>query len=1059
MTLLIGTTAGACDRGIARLRKAPAAGVFYIGEDPGLSVLQNDYLTVIDDFGLFAKHSFGPYLDIDTAYSDQFTNFLPVPLMGSHAVIHAGDTIGFYAAGSWVPGSTIASHAWAAPGATATDGLTGTTPTMTYGTSGRFRVSYTPTAANGKAFTGYRYVYVLGDNLAAETDFTIEQVEGDSDDGWTMKLTCIDRPTIVDNARVILYAEAEYYDNELSASIGPETGRENIIFIGNIIGESIVRQPGWDRVEFEAVGPVGLMSMLACNQTGLTDTSFPTDAGTTLPVWAKMASLTATKGLHYLMMHRSTVGRLYDITVEDWGYAAAHMEGGDGSLLGQVTDYASTAALTVRADRYGHIYCQRDAQLYPVDDRDSDIVEVLTLADSDWWDDKGIVRRHIGRVSTAKAEGHIFASGIETQVGGISPGDAPARYGGGGDDLQYLYVTTIGDVLELAGLLCGSQNAQYEAIVGKVGGMLRLIDVAPRQYVNDTVDGSVIRCVPRRVSYSPIEGSGFWITDIELEQEGAEWETDEIVYPGDGEEPAEPPTEPPEDPPEPPTEPPYEPPEQQNLDAIVTITNDVRTVEHLGADPPVWETEKTTLPTDPIVDSSMVQGELHHYLITESEIYRSQDISVAGAAGYSSVYDAADFTLGTDLRLLRIITPGAGRRGDASVIYVLGYATNTGATKSAYCGVSNNGGQTWNWYEIGEIEDPGEPFTLGSTAEGTHNNTTTTFSGGGGSVICTVVFSGGSEGGNPFQWTSKNIEVILPDPVPLDPIDDSVSLEYDYIGDSPSLNYDTAGNCPAFIDYSTYIPVVEGSFSAISGGYHFTGEIHPSRMVDRSILHVGWHQDRSGRWANSTATTRSGTFCNLVIGGVEYSADVSKAFDAANTNTSWVYYGATDKIWKSENGGVDWEILHDDYGAYDVFVDPLLAGVIYFWTTTGDLRMSIAGVVDATALDTETPYNQHTRIAMGAGLAKMFTLTGDGKIRVRALGTWSDKKTGITGGKSLTVHTWYDLGMLFFLDALHIWYSDDGGDTWVEKEGEWSEFAGAAVAGQILSNWFAEALE
>ncbi len=55
MILLIGSTAGGYDVGIARLRKDPIAGTFYIGADPSIVVEDDDYLTVVSDIGIIRK--------------------------------------------------------------------------------------------------------------------------------------------------------------------------------------------------------------------------------------------------------------------------------------------------------------------------------------------------------------------------------------------------------------------------------------------------------------------------------------------------------------------------------------------------------------------------------------------------------------------------------------------------------------------------------------------------------------------------------------------------------------------------------------------------------------------------------------------------------------------------------------------------------------------------------------------------------------------------------------------------------------------------------------------
>lgn len=108
------------------------------------------------------------------------------------------------------------------------------------------------------------------------------------------------------------------------------------------------------------------------------------------------------------------------------------------------------------------------------------------------------------------------------------------------------------------------------------------------------------------------------------------------------------------------------------------------------------------------------------YVIEEGAIWKATTLG-GGNATWAQVYDVADFdaALGSGLVLDRVRCAPATE----NLVYAIGHALKTdGVTYAEFCGRSQNGGTTWNWYEIGEVEDPGEGFTLGSTAEGTHKD-------------------------------------------------------------------------------------------------------------------------------------------------------------------------------------------------------------------------------------------------------------------------------------------------------------------------------------------------
>lgn len=91
MTMYVGSSAGAYDLGMCRIRKTPTSTIFYIGEISNIQWADNLYLTIVDDFQLSAKPlkiiDDVAYMDVDVAYSDQHATFDPVPIMGGHRVL------------------------------------------------------------------------------------------------------------------------------------------------------------------------------------------------------------------------------------------------------------------------------------------------------------------------------------------------------------------------------------------------------------------------------------------------------------------------------------------------------------------------------------------------------------------------------------------------------------------------------------------------------------------------------------------------------------------------------------------------------------------------------------------------------------------------------------------------------------------------------------------------------------------------------------------------------------------------------------------------------------
>lgn len=89
MTVWFGTSALAHDIGMARVRKAGSSTVLFIGETSQLALVDDLYITVLDEYLPWPVHMYvsdQTYADYDIAYSDQHEVFEPVPVMGADKV-------------------------------------------------------------------------------------------------------------------------------------------------------------------------------------------------------------------------------------------------------------------------------------------------------------------------------------------------------------------------------------------------------------------------------------------------------------------------------------------------------------------------------------------------------------------------------------------------------------------------------------------------------------------------------------------------------------------------------------------------------------------------------------------------------------------------------------------------------------------------------------------------------------------------------------------------------------------------------------------------------------
>jgi hypothetical protein len=529
MTLYVGTSAGAYDLGVCRIRKAPIAGTFYIGLTSEIDWADNCYLTVVDDFDLWAKHATIDAdvlsMDVDIAYSDQHSNFNPVPVLGPHAVVwldSATVDVEFDGSDSWVIGSSITGHVWTAPGASATSGLTTATPTITYDTPGCYSVYDTVTAANGKSTLGVRHVFVYdrADNQPA-TVFQLSQCIGDHDTGgWMFDMSMEAEATLAeipDRALVVLFAEDWY--GTTKQNIGPVLNRENIVCVGRIVGESLRWDSEGGLVHFTVQGLQHWLNKIK---------TFPVDLDSELTVtsWSQMSSLTVDRVLwHTLYWHSTAIETMDFYPTNDARYAA------DGKtiaamLWGQLQDIAIGKLFAVPGvDRFGRLFVKIDPQMVPEIDRADPVV--MTLTDNDWQDAIDFQRVTIKDTSviTLNAE-EADASGAALIRYSLSPGHVPLRYG---EPLPFdrVLAASQAEANQLAGLALGWHINPFPDIPVVFAQNNRMFDVFPGMYadfsvgVDDTPRGIAFSgyIIPRRVAIYFDGDTGYSHAEINFEAE------------------------------------------------------------------------------------------------------------------------------------------------------------------------------------------------------------------------------------------------------------------------------------------------------------------------------------------------------------------------------------------------------------------------------------------------------------------------------------------------------------------------------------------------------------
>lgn len=529
MTMYVGTSAGAYDKGMVRIRKAPTEDRFYIGETAEIAWSDNDYLTIVDEFGLWSRHiritGNAVFMDYDVAYSDQHSDLDPVPVFGPPGIIWLQDGLGVYkpnAGESFCLGSSISSYQWSAPGASATSGMTSAVPEIEYSVPGQYRVSCTVTAANGKSATGHRMVFVYGGETQPVTLFELLDCSGDRDaGGWEYSLKLYDQAAIADvreRALCVLFARDFYAGEEVS--LGPLAGYEHVVAVGWISAEDINWGLNFSTVEFTVRGPAYWLKEIPAYPVGLEYSNSPS-------TWTQMAGLTVDRAIWHLLHWRSTASQVIDIRLSGESALAPLLEAPSGKLWQQLIALAHESILANPVcDRLGRLWVQVHPSFLPDEERAA-VPTVMEISRDDWREQIDIERRTAVQATVVEASGISFDGSTANPLFSRAPGNILSRYGEI-KSIDRLLISSQSDCNRLAGMLLAYENNEWPYIELRLGSNNRLIDIAPRQRITismaalDTPRGltwNSKKFLPKRIELEHNARSGIMLTALECEAE------------------------------------------------------------------------------------------------------------------------------------------------------------------------------------------------------------------------------------------------------------------------------------------------------------------------------------------------------------------------------------------------------------------------------------------------------------------------------------------------------------------------------------------------------------
>lgn len=522
MTLYVGTTAGAHDLGMCRIRKAPIAGTFYIAEVSDVNWLAGGtiYLTVVDDYMLVARQIYMDpstnefFMDVDVAYTDQNTNPDPQPQMGCHRLLYSHTAITALATATikfgpesgqttYMPdGSSVSSITWRATGpASISFSNTHTAnPTLTIQAPGKYCIYLSGTGSNGKTFEGVRYLFVHDPTCLPISQLKNVQFQIDySTGGWYADVTVpvnqssglANTSSIRDRAFCILFTEDFAMIGGATGiqytPAAPLEGGENIAMMGWIQDETIVPHPEYGEITFRIQSAHYWFGISSGFTVGV-------ELNPTPSAWIHIPGLTVDLGIHHILHWRSTASRIMDIGLTgDTRYAQGFQPSGSDiwSQISEIAGSFESGQPTIGAqcgiDRWGRFFVQIDAQIIPTTSRSSiPIITDIFIQDIEAKQEPPNIKRSpISKTSQIQGNGVYFnVNATPTTFFMDSPGHIMKRQGTQKISQNWLAFSDQTSNNNLVGYLMGWDNNLHPVFTVTICSFIRAIDCFPAQYLN-----------------------------------------------------------------------------------------------------------------------------------------------------------------------------------------------------------------------------------------------------------------------------------------------------------------------------------------------------------------------------------------------------------------------------------------------------------------------------------------------------------------------------------------------------------------------------------------------
>jgi len=516
-TLLVGSTAGARDKGVVRFRSKSGStltlGYNHIDWDNG------DYLTIVRQvrpWALFPSVD-GSKEDQDITYSNQNSQVDPIARIGSSAACAFRDQDGyarvkFYSNSEAVSGS-LSSHAWTfeggLPASSSSAGSVGTPIEVLFSGLGQHWVTYTVTDTNGKSSTRYCIVYVFDrDGVGAPlvqdntnyglSAFEVTSLTGNYEDGgWSLEFNSeYLRSNWLEGSQVVVFADQYWTGEQTNIGLG-WSYRENILFSGWIKSSRTNETADKSYTTFSCYGPVGWLKEAEAWPANLTYAS----SG-----WHGLgASMTPDRASLHLLREHSNLDLLCDITLTGVSSSLLYVDCAEDRLYNQINNQIlSSISARLLSDRLGRLIAEQNQQLIPVASRSADTLMIFTS--EDWRDEISLGDEFdFTQVSQIDFAGFYYSGADPKKYYSLAPGRELST--GSIEQITGVRADTQEATNILAGLYLAWRNNKFQDVRLPLAGFMPM-DIVPQQRISITLAASD---TTRQLVWS---AKSFWIRSV-----------------------------------------------------------------------------------------------------------------------------------------------------------------------------------------------------------------------------------------------------------------------------------------------------------------------------------------------------------------------------------------------------------------------------------------------------------------------------------------------------------------------------------------------------------------